>query len=302
MIICAEINRNNSVISFSDEGCVEDFKRKFTTLDANTVSRAIFPYDVSIKYGTGNRVELLPSREFTYNSVANVVNHMVYYGFCFKDGVLSDVLKQACKLKVEGLVILTSAGVPTYAAGVDQDKILLSPIEDKYLDFDGSSSKKLEDLLRRESSMCDVIVDRRNRTINAVTNGNVSDALEAVIKIMVTVGAIEERDRRSFLKTLQELAFVDFTNSELRIVQNIANCPNAHPLSKYKVVAKSIESILSHLKSNTIDRDVAVMLEKALEGKDEFSTAPPVLMKSFNKLNKNFNMQLRDIIGGAHHQ
>ncbi|SCV61720.1 hypothetical protein ANAPH1_00064 [Anaplasma phagocytophilum] len=297
VIIYATISSKSIVISFSDARCVEDFKGKFTTLDAGIASRAIFSMSVAIKYSDKNLVELIPEGEFTYCDVNTMVGHMLRHGFTFKQEVLSSILEQASALATENFVVLKAGERSSYIVGVYQDTITVSPLTSEYLDLESGPSQRLVKLLRTESAISSVNVDAQNRSITILVRGNVCDALGTLCNVMITIGAIEAQEKGAVLVKLVRLAFLDLMGNEIRSVRNIASCSVAHPLSKYKGVARTIENILTCLSNKTLDAVVLGQLEDALEGKGEFSALPSVLTKGFVKLNRDFNGQLENIIG-----
>ncbi|MCU7611143.1 hypothetical protein [Anaplasma capra] len=296
VITYSAIDRQKVVLSFSDAQHVENLKERFTTLDAGVASRAIFSHGVSISYHEGNRVELVPDEEFTYHSVSAMINHMLNHGFTFKVGVLSEMMAQACNLNTEGVVILESGSGLSYAVSISKDTIALSPVSEQYLDFSSGPSQKLVEVLCRQGSVGSVTTDAKSRSIRISHVEGVCDTLAALSNALVKVGAVPREDEELARKQMIRLAFWDSASNELKVVRSIANYPNAHPLSKYKDVARTVENILHCLSNKTCDPVTLGRLEDALEQKGEFSGVPPVLTKGFAKLNRDFGSQLKNII------
>lgn len=229
---------------------MENFKKAFTTLDTGTASRAIFSHDVHIKYHDENRVELVPEQEFTYHSANSMINHMLNHGFSFKVGILSDMMAQACSLQTEGVVVLgAGADRLSYAVRVSRDTVFLSPVSEQYLDFSSGPSQKLITILQCKSAISCVTPDVKNRSIEIVTEGNICDALASLSNALVQVGAVLPADEEFARQQMIGLAFLDSTDNELRVVQNIASYPGAHPLSRYKDVARTVENVLYCLRN-----------------------------------------------------
>ncbi|AAV87044.1 hypothetical protein F0Q53_01220 [Anaplasma marginale] len=297
MITYAIISKKEAVLSFADALHVENFKKVFTTLDASTASRAIFSHDVSISYHAENRAELVPEQEFTYHSANSMINHLLNHGFSFKAGVLSDMMAQACNLRTEGIVVLESDdNCPSYTVHISRDTVFLSPASERYLDFSSGPSKELVEILRGKNSISCANPDVKNRYIEITTGENICNALASLSNALAQVGAVPWADEEFVRKQIISLAFLDSTSNELRVVQNIASYPSAHPLSKYKDVAKTVENILYRLSNKTCDTTTLGKLEDALEQRGEFCGVPPVLTKGFAKLSRDFGPQLQDII------
>ncbi|WP_271758349.1 hypothetical protein [Candidatus Anaplasma sp. TIGMIC] len=276
---------------------MEEFKKKFTTLDAGTASRALFPSEVRIGYHEGNSVELIPEADFVYRDISTMVSHMVRHGFTFSSEVLSSILSQATALDVgEDRVVLRDEAGPTYVVRVTQDAISLFPVAERYLCGNDAGSSRLESMLSERRAFGRVTVDAAQQAISVTPHDNVCSALQELVGIMVNIGAISDHDRGSVLRQLVELAFRDVACSELRSVRNIASYPQAHPLSKYKDAAQAIESILASLRDGALDSEMVTKLEDAISGRGEFIALPSVLTKGFAKLNKDFGMQMQRII------
>ncbi|WP_447582019.1 hypothetical protein [Anaplasma marginale] len=297
VITYAIISGKEAVLSFADTLHVENFKKVFTTLDASTASRAIFSHDVSISYHAENRAELVPEQEFTYHSANSMINHLLNHGFSFKAGVLSDMMAQACNLRTEGIVVLESDdNCPSYTVHISKDTVFLSPASEQYLDFSSGPSKELVEILRGKNSISCANPDVKNRYIEITTGENICNALASLSNALAQVGAVPRPDEEFVRKQMIGLAFLDSTSNELKVVQNIASYPSAHPLSKYKDVAKTVENILYCLSNRMCDPTTLGKLEDALEQRGEFCGVPPVLTKGFAKLSRDFGPQLQDII------
>ena len=300
MITYAIISRQEAVLSFANTLHVENFKKVFTTLDTSTASRAIFSHGVSITYHYAeNSVKLVPEQEFTYHSANSMINHMLNHNFSFSAGVLSDMMAQACNLRTEGVVVLDSdANCPSYTVHISKNTVFLSPASERYLDFSSGPSKELVEILRGKNSISDATPNVKNRSIEITTGENICDALASLSSALAQVGAVPRSDKEFVQKQMIGLAFLDSTSHELKVVQSIASYPSAHPLSKYKDVARTVENILHCLSNRMCDPATLGKLEDALEQRGEFCGVPPVLTKGFTKLSRDFGPQLRDIING----
>ncbi|MGN7661199.1 MAG: hypothetical protein ACTJLK_01055 [Anaplasma sp.] len=296
MITYATVNSHGSAMVFAEAKHVEDFTERFTTLDSNTASRAIFSHDVKIVYNDGNLVELIPDEKFTYCSIRSMIDHMLNHGFSFKAGVLSEILTQACELEMDGTMVLRSSdGSPSYTVSICRNVISLYPASESYVDCSSGLGEKLLDALKSGGSTPEI----RGRSINITDGGNVRETLAALSSALIRAEAVPQSEETLVLKQMIGLAFLDFTGSELKIVQNIASYPNTHPLSKYRDVAKTVEHILRCLRDKVCDLATLARLEDALEKRGEFSGAPPLLMKGFTKLSKDFGTQLENIVSQA---
>lgn len=300
MITCATVNSKGTVISFSDIRYVEEFKKKFTTLDCNVASRAIFPNEVIIEYGNDNSVKLVPKEGiFTFSEINTMVNHMLRHGFSFKESVLSSVLEQASSLVLGDLIVLYDSNKPSYVVGMSQNTVTVSPVSEVYLDFEKGPSFQLIQGLKGNKNVTDVELDHTCRVIKIVIKGNVSEALNDISDYLVAVGAISIREKSIVRQKLISKAFDDLTGYELRIIKSIASCSMSHPLSKYRDAARHIEKILVGLIDKQLDADTLRQLGNALEGRGEFSSLPTVLTKGFSRLSKDFGTTLQHIIGEA---
>ncbi|MGN7678699.1 MAG: hypothetical protein ACTJLL_02980 [Anaplasma sp.] len=301
MITYATVSSHGSVMVFTEAKHVEDFTARFTTLDPTAASRAIFSHDVRIVYHDGNRVELIPDKKFTYCSIRSMIDHMLNHGFSFKSGVLSEILTQACELEMDGTIVLrSSCGSPSYTVSMCRNVISLYPASELYIDYTSGLGKKLLDALKSEGSPTGCSTPEiKGKFINITDGGNIRETLAALSNALVRAEAIPQSEEKLVLKQMTSLAFLDFTGSELKIVQNIASYPSTHPLSKYRDVAKTVEHILRCLRDEVCDQATLARLEDALEQRGEFSGAPPLLMKGFTKLSRDFSTQLENIVSQA---
>ncbi|MFV9838795.1 MAG: hypothetical protein AB8U44_02090 [Aaplasma endosymbiont of Hyalomma asiaticum] len=301
MITCAIVNSKSTEISFTGVAYVEEFKRKFTTLDCNVASRAIFPNEVMIEYGDDNHVRMVPrERVFSFIDINTMVNHMLRHGFTFKKEVLSSILEQASLLDLgEMFVLHDSLGKPSYVVGMSQDTVTVSPVSADYLDFGEGASLNFVRSLDGNPNVSGVEVDQKGRVIRIVIRGNVSEALNDISEAFAEVGAVDSGGKGAVLQQLISRAFDDLTGYELRIIKNIASCSVSHPLSKYRDAARHIEKILVGLRDKQLDADTLRQLGNALEGRGEFSSLPTVLTKGFSRLNKDFGPTLQHIIDEA---
>ena len=292
-------DNSNIKIFFTEKNEIENFTKIFTVLDKNKAAKTLFNNEVSIQYQDMSAI-LTSSTHFEFSDLNKIITHMLQHNFTISTNTIAQSLEQGCNiLKTSNLVICRFNNQPLYSINVSirNNTIMLHPISTQYLDLSSEDNKKLINALQTHTNTNDIIIDNKQHAILISINTVIYEVLQSLVNILIKVQIIEENDKEKTLQQLTTLAFHDFTSNELQIVKNIAQYPTDHPLSKYKNIAKNVENIFSHLASNqSLDSCSAKLLQDAINNTGEFSTAPHIIMRSFNKLNKNFHDQIQNII------
>ncbi|AUO55119.1 hypothetical protein [Ehrlichia canis] len=292
-------DNSNITIFFTEKNEIENFTKIFTVLDKNKAAKTLFNNEVNIQYQDMSAT-LTSSTHFEFSDLNKIITHMLQHNFTISTNIIAQSLEQGCNiLKTSNLVICRFNNQPLYCINVSirNNTIILHPISTQYFDLSSEDNKKLINALQTHTNTNDITTDNKQHAILISINTVIYEVLQSLVNILIKVQIIEENDKEKTLQQLTKLAFHDFTSNELQIVKNIAQYPTDHPLSKYKNIAKNVENIFSHLASTqSLDSSSAKLLQDAINNTGEFSTAPHIIMRSFNKLNKNFHDQIQNII------
>ena len=294
------INNSRSItIFFTEKDEIENFTKIFTVLHKNKAAKALFSHEVNIEY-QDTKVILTTDVDLQFSDLSKIITHMLHHDFKISTDVIAKSLEQGSSiLKTDNLVICSFNNKPLYNINISirNNAIMLQPISIRYLDVSSEDSKKLINLLKMNSDTSEVKIDNKQNSISVSINTTIHSVIKSLVNILIKTQIIEENNQETVLQQLIRLAFHDFTYNELQIVKNIAQYPTDHPLSKYKNIAKDVENIFSHLANDkSLDSDSAKLLQDAINNTGIFSTVPHIIMRSFNKLNKNFYEQIKNII------
>ncbi|UTO56675.1 hypothetical protein [Neoehrlichia mikurensis] len=296
MIKTILITKKQIEILFTNHDNIEHFIKTFTVLDKYKAAKALFPHTVLIKYNNNN-VILSTSQQFIYSEIYHMINYMLCHNFNININLIVETLEKACSLNTNNFLICKFSNRPQYSITIRNNTIIMNPISKNYFNLSSQENKHLIHLLKSSNITCDFAINNINRSIDITITNNVYKTMEHIVNILLQVNIIEQSDKDDAIQSLINLAFYDFTTHELKIVKNITQYPTDHPLSKYRTMAKNVENIFLHLANDQyLDTQSLTQLKNALNRIGDFSTAPCIIMQSFNKLNKNFHEKVQHII------
>ncbi len=292
------INSNLIVIKTDSKEELEKFIKIFTIFDKNKAAKTLFKEEVSIEYreeGDIDIVNLIKNKSFNYTEVETIVDHLCKHGITVGDQIVEYAFTQASnKLDHQNIVFCSYQKRPQLNIRIDKGKISIRPMAKEHLSLNSANSQKFIKLLQKENSLYNYTIE--NNIIYILGYAEVHDTVSFIAQILLKCCLIQKEDNELIIEQLIQIAFKDFTISELKVIKNIASYPNYHPLSKYKNIAREIEDIFLNLADDNLSMNSVNKLKSALNQEGEFSLAPKIIMKSIFKLDKNFHNKLNSLI------
>lgn len=294
MIKSISVSSNFITIKISDKEEVEKFIKIFTIFDKNKAAKTLFTDEVSIEYakeGILDIIQLTKGKNFNYIEVETVIDHLCKHGIAIDNKIIEHTFTEAAsKLEHQNIIFCFYQKRPQFNIRMSKGTILIRPMAKEYLNLDSIKSKELIGLLQKETSLYGCAV--KDNIIYILSYTEIENAANSIVQTLLKCHLLEKENKEEITEQLTQIAFADFTISELKVIRDIALYPNDHSLSKYKDITKKIEGIFLDLVDNSFNMNSMDSLKSALKQEGEFSSVPKIIMKSIYKLDKNFHSKL----------
>ncbi|XGA08545.1 MAG: hypothetical protein U0X86_000793 [Wolbachia endosymbiont of Xenopsylla cheopis] len=298
MIKNISISSNLIVIKTDDEKEVENFIRFFTTLDKNKAAKTLFTDETSIEYikeGILDVIQLTKDKGFNYIEIETVIDHLCKHGMVINSEIIEYAFTEAAdRLEHQNIIFCFYQKHPQLNIRINKGMISIRPMAREHLNLNSTACKKLIELLQKENSLHGCTI--KDNIIYILSYTEVQNAVNSIVQVLLECHLIEKKNKEEIVEQLIQIAFKDFTMSELKVIRGIASYPNDHSLNKYKDTTKRIESIFLDLVDNSFNTDSMDKLKSALKQEGEFSAVPKIIMKSIYKLDKNFHGKLNALL------
>lgn len=299
-VMIKNISVSGSLIAIKtdDKEEVEKFIKIFTVFDKNKAAKTLFTDEVSIEYtkkGILNVIQLIKGKNFNYIEIETVIDHLCRHGMIIDSKVIECTLAEAAsKLDHQSIVFCFYQKHPQLSIRIDKGMMSIRPIAKEYLNLNSIKGKELIGLLQKESSLHGCTV--KDNIIYILSYAEIQNTVNSIVRILLKCHLIETESKEEITEQLIQIAFEDFTMSELKVIRDIASYPNDHSLNRYKDTTKKIESIFLDLVDNSFNMSSMDKLKSALKQEGEFSAVPKIIMKSIYKLDKNFHEKLNTLL------